>query len=327
VSAASIFSQIVTGPDDFFQPPSWLLLAISKIASSVVTTPTSPSIQFATTNEALDHNTHLLTSHNGDLGAMLRSQPGTFLQYGTEFRPVEQIEQILGTHPNFAFFRKVLTHGMSYHFTRDLSESERVQELTLQLARGNHKSASEKLEVASRLLNKDVAHGFSLPVHASIVPEIQGAMVEPCGIATQFKLQPDGSRELADRLTQDLSYSITTDDASVNKRIKMSEYTDMVYGWCLGRIIHFIVALRFSYPSTRIFINKYDYSDAYRRIHHSSTAAVQSIIVLAGIAYIALRLNVWWIPEPTHMVLLLRDGDRSGQRNPAVFGMGPPFSP
>jgi hypothetical protein len=76
----------------------------------------------------------------------------------------------------------------SYHFTCHLSESERVQELTLQLARGNHKSASEKLEVASRLLNKDVAHGFSLPVHASIVPGIQGAMVEPCRIATQFKL-------------------------------------------------------------------------------------------------------------------------------------------
>jgi hypothetical protein len=168
VSAASIFSQIVTGPDDFFQPPSWLLLAIGKIASSVVKTPTSPSIHFAPTNKALDHNTQLLTSHYGDLGAMLRSQPGTFLQYGTEFSPVEQIEQILGAHPNFAFFRKVLTHGMSYHFTRDLLESERVQELTLQLAHGNNKSASKKLEVASRLLNKDVAHGFSLPVHASI---------------------------------------------------------------------------------------------------------------------------------------------------------------
>jgi hypothetical protein len=126
----------------------------------------------------------LLTSHNGDLGALLR-------KYRTEFRgPVEQIKQILGTHPNFVFFRKVLRHGMSCHFTRDLLEGKQVQELTLQLARGNHKSPSEKLGVASCLLNKDVAHGFSLPVHASIVPKIQGEWSSPVALPLNSNSNP-----------------------------------------------------------------------------------------------------------------------------------------
>jgi hypothetical protein len=114
----------------------------------------------------------------------------------------------------------------------------------------------------------------------------------------------------------------------------------MVYGWCLGRIIHFIVALRLSYPSTRIFISKYDYSDAYRRIHHSSTAAVQSIIVLAGIAYIALRLMFGGSPNPptwfsfskmvtdlANEILLCSEWDPHSLHSPAQEPTVVPFAP
>jgi hypothetical protein len=43
---------------------------------------------------------------------------------------------------------------------------------------------------------------------------------------------------------------------------------------------------------------KYDYSDAYRRVAHSPTAAAQSIIIFAGVAYIALRLTFGGSPNP-----------------------------
>jgi hypothetical protein len=137
-----------------------------------------------------------------------------------------------------------------------------------------------------------------MPLRADKVLDIKGAMVEPCGITSQFKLQPDGSRELADRLTQDLSYSMSSDDASVNSRIDMDMYSEMIYGWCLSRVVHYIVALRLQYPGCRIFISKYDYSDAYRRIHHSASAAIQSIIVVGEVAYIALRLTFGGSPNP-----------------------------
>jgi hypothetical protein len=78
----------------------------------------------------------------------------------------------------------------------------------------------------------------------------------------------------------------------------MSQYADTIYRWCLGRTIHFIVALRLRFPNQQIFLSKYDYSDAYRRVAHSARAAVQSIIVFGSIAYIALRLTFGGSPNP-----------------------------
>jgi hypothetical protein len=165
-SASSLFSDVVWGPNNFFEPPIWLLLSVAEVAAAPVPTPAAPTVQFEVSELARNHNTKLLQACNGNLQQFLKSQQGSTLDYGTEFRPVIQLSKVLGTHPNFPFFRSILTNGMSYHFTRELSEDERMQELTLQLARGNHNSAKEKEEVAARLLLKDVTHGFSLPVWA-----------------------------------------------------------------------------------------------------------------------------------------------------------------
>ncbi|KAI2490832.1 hypothetical protein MHU86_23742 [Fragilaria crotonensis] len=78
----------------------------------------------------------------------------------------------------------------------------------------------------------------------------------------------------------------------------MSAYTEMVYGWCLPRIIHFIVALRSQNPMLLILISKYDYSDAYRRIAHSSCAAAQTIAVNGDTAFLSLRLTFGGSPNP-----------------------------
>jgi hypothetical protein len=123
-------------------------------------------------------------------------------------------------------------------------------------------------------------------------------MVQPAGVVKQFSLQEDGSRTLKRRLTQDLSFPLTSPNASVNNRIDMEAYVEMIYGWCLSRVIHFIVALRLAYPLLRIFIMKYDYSDAYRRVAHSPLAAAQSVIIFAHVAYIALRLTFGGSPNP-----------------------------
>jgi hypothetical protein len=173
---------------------------------------------------------------------------------------------------------------MDYRFTKELSDEERRAEVSAMLERGNHKSVQEDGEEVAKLLEKDVLHGFSLPVSPEIVPNIEKAMVQPAGVVKQFSLREDGARFQKRRLTQDLSFPLTFPSASVNNRIDMDAYVEMIYGWCLSRIIHFIVALRLEYPLLRVFIVKYDYSDAYRRVAHSPLAAAQSIIVFAGIA-------------------------------------------
>ena len=169
----------------------------------------------------------------------------------------------LGGHPNFAAFRAILENGMPYHVTTELTEEQCREEMEANILRGNHKSAMEQADVAERLLGKDVKHGFSLPVSKEVVRKLKSAMVQLAGVANQFALQPDGSRVPKGRLTYDLTFEITGECVSVNNRVDMSKYPEMIYGWCLPRCIHFVVALRLAFPDHRILIAKYDFSDAY----------------------------------------------------------------
>ncbi|KAI2502400.1 hypothetical protein MHU86_12057 [Fragilaria crotonensis] len=183
---------------------------------------------------------------------------------------------------------------MSYHFNTVLTPEEEKAELDAILARGNHKSATADLKQVSLLLAKDVTHGFSVPIPIGIIHQILGAAVQPLGMATQQTLGDDGKPKAKNRLTQDLTFSSQPPPApprSINSRIDMEAYPEMVYGWCLPRTIHFIVSLRWHRPRTRVLISKYDYSDAYRRLAHSATAAPQTIAVHDGLGYIALRLT------------------------------------
>jgi hypothetical protein len=72
----------------------------------------------------------------------------------------------------------------------------------------------------------------------------------------------------------------------------------MVYGWCLPRIIHYVVSLRGNNPGLLILISKYDYSDAYRRIAHSAGAATQTIAINGNTAYLSLQLTFGGSPNP-----------------------------
>jgi hypothetical protein len=77
---------------------------------------------------------------------------------------------------------------MDYRFRTELSESDRLLELTQMLERGNHKSSEAETTIVNRLLLNDVTHGFSIPIPPHIVPLIIGALVQPFGLAKQFTL-------------------------------------------------------------------------------------------------------------------------------------------
>jgi hypothetical protein len=297
-SVTQFLPSSIPGPDDNFSPSPAFLQAIRTVFEAPVDVPLKPPIWFDVTNEAVQHNSGLLEACNFDLAQFLHAHQNSTLAFGSEFRPVAQLETILGQHPSFTFFKQVLAKGMEFHFDQELTEPQRLAEVDQMMARGNHKSAQENEGDVTRLLHKDVHHGFSLPVHPDIVRKLKGAMVQPAGLALQFGLLEDGSRVPKRRLTQDSTFALTFPDASVNERIDMAAYPEMIYGWCLSRIVHFIVALRLRHPTTKIFIAKYDYSDAYRRIAHSASAAAQSIMVVADIAYIALRLTFGGSPNP-----------------------------
>jgi hypothetical protein len=297
-NVANFLPHPLQGPDDTFQPPDQMLANIKAVADSPVKTPKPSKVHFRLSPDALDENSRILELHDFDLALLMDSEKDSTLDYGSEFRPLDQLELVIGNHPGFPELKNILSQGMSYRFSEELSDDERVAELNAILQRGNHKSTCNNEAEAKALLAKDVTHGFSMPVLPGVVTKIKGAMAQPLGLAVQTTLDEAGKRVLKYRLTQDLSFSITSDTAAINQRIDMDAYPEMIYGWCLLRILHFIAALRFAFPNKRILIGKYDYSDAYRRMCHSASAAAQSIAVLGGIAYIALRLTFGGSPNP-----------------------------
>ena len=277
--------------DDDFEPPEWLLDAISDIAEKPQPPPLPPPVKFGIDTKSLQHNTNLLRENNFDLANIIDKNQHTSLAFGAEFRPIEDLQRIYHKHPLFNFFQRLHQRGMDYIYKRELTENERMAELDANIKRGNHKSATSRLEDLLSKVKRDVVYGFALPVCKSVVKFIKGAMVQPCGLAAQFTLTASGLRVLKDRLTHNLSFSITIPDASVNSRCDMSAYPAMIYGFCFLRLIHYIVALRLEYPEERILISKYNFSDAYRRVAHSAVAAAQTILIVGEIAYIMLRLS------------------------------------
>lgn len=123
-------------------------------------------------------------------------------------------------------------------------------------------------------------------------------MLRACGLVTQLTLSETGDRKEKSCLTQDLSFCITSIFTLVNWRLNKEAYPDLIYGFCLFRIIHFIVALRLQFSDTPILISKYNFLDAYRRISHCVTSAVQTIIALGAKVYIMLVLSFGGSADP-----------------------------
>ena len=82
---------------------------------------------------------------------------------------------------------------MSYYFSIELAEAERVTELEALIQRGNHKSATSERDQVSLLLGKDVTHGFSVLVPVDTIRVIPGAAVQPLGMAVQQTLDENGN--------------------------------------------------------------------------------------------------------------------------------------
>ena len=299
-NAALFFPAPLEGPCDEFAPPPWFLEGIKRICANDSPTPTKSPIRFELSDHAVEHNARVMGRVGFDVGRLIKENGSSTLGFGSEFRRVEELEPLLGKHPHFAQLAKVLSEGMHYVFDRELSPTERTNEVSAMLARGNHKSAQAEPEHVGKLLAKDILHGFSIPLPINVVTRIPGAMVQPLGLAQQWTVNPEGERVIKYRLTQDLSFSTSRAAAptSINARVNMAAYVEMIYGWCLPRIMHYVVSLRWKYPHLRILISKYDYSDAYRRIAHSAKAASQTIAINGTTAYLSLRLTFGRSPNP-----------------------------
>jgi hypothetical protein len=162
-----------------------------------------------TDTDSLTFNEELLASHNYGMGGLVRSASGSTMDPSSEFRPVEQLDEIFSDHRNYGFVRNMVEWGMDYVFTTELDEGQRVLEMEANIAMGDHKSASEHQYHLVRILDRDVKYGFTMPIPKLAVHKLKGAMVQPAGVTSQFTILENGSRTKKQRLTPGLTYAAT----------------------------------------------------------------------------------------------------------------------
>eukprot|EP00956_Cyclotella_meneghiniana_P025476 scaffold53298_cov92-Cyclotella_meneghiniana.AAC.1 len=194
--------------------------------------------------------------------------------------------------------KSILQNGSLFPVT-ELDEETRLADLEAALARGNHKGASEKLDLLMKLVTKDVIHGYAMALPLNKLLRIPGVVLAPVNIQAQNTINEFGEIIAKDRLTHDQSFDFSP-ESSVNSRVITEKLLPVRYGHCIRRIINWVVAARRKYPGVKIFACKVDYKSAFRRVHLAWKTALQTCTHLpeAEIAILALRLTFGGSPCP-----------------------------
>jgi hypothetical protein len=127
----------VAGLDDSFSPSPGFMDAIREVSQTPAPVPKAPPIHFSTSAEALEHNAQLLKNHKYSMESLISRNDETALAYGSEIRPINQLQSILDRHPHFQQLLTILQEGMAFRFSQNLTEAGRTTELDQIVARGN----------------------------------------------------------------------------------------------------------------------------------------------------------------------------------------------
>lgn len=267
-----------------------LLPIIQSILQHPCPTPLKPEFRFECSTEAALHNASLLQSHDYDLHACISQSPTT-CRPGSEFRDVKCLDALFHLHSLWPKVRAMLSLGAITYLSHEPSEDQRLRENEALLHFNNHKGAQAVPDIISKSLSSEVSFGFCLVLPITSIISIPNAMICPLGTAQQMTIKADGTRIPKTRLTHDQTFCLLTGSESVNVLTDTSKYAELIFGYCLHRMIYQAVSLRFHYPHLRILCSKYDFAKAYRRLHYHGASAVRCIAVFEHLAYVMLRLS------------------------------------
>jgi hypothetical protein len=250
------------------------------------------------TNEAAEKNFLTLSRHNFDLEKAIHAQQHSPLGYGSEFRSTQHLKRIFGSHPCWFRMESILSNGAKFPL-EELDAATRASDLQEALAFGNHKGASSNPTLLKRLVEKDVTHGYALPLPLAKISRLPGALMAPMNIMRQNTIDEQGRIVEKDRLTHDQSYKWSS-GTSVNSRVDKSKLLPCMFGATIRRVANLAVALRRKYPNLPIVASKIDFKSAYRRLHLDAATAIQTCTQLPEqeLALIALRLTFGGSPCP-----------------------------
>jgi len=256
----------------------------------------NPLFIFEFSENAAQHNAIVLEQFNFNVNSAIQAQKHSQVFYGSEFKSPDLLEKIFKNHPLWSFMKQILSDGASYPL-KAIPEEIRKADLNFHKERGNHKSAQRFNETIINIIKEDIEHGFALILPIQLLEFIKNASLAPIGCTKQMTINSLGERVPKYRMTHDQSF-LGPSGTSVNDRTIQEDLPPLVYGFCLKRIIHYIIKLRSKHPNKKIFISKFDFDAAYRRCHMSAQSAQESLTIVGGFLIMALRLTFGGSPCP-----------------------------
>ena len=292
--------------DDPYSSTSWLPQKIESLLNSRESLVPSKFI-FEVTPEAAYKNYELLNSNNFQLDTLLNPQEKCITNYGSEFKPVEELEGLWSKHPRWKDLKVRLSQGCDYPIS-DIAEKDRMGDLRDRINRGNHKSATRHEIFLGEAMKKEVKKGWAILIHEKDADKIPDLEISPMGIAEHLGIAENGEYVDKLRVTHDLSCPGAYSKESINSRVDKDKLEPIMFGHCLQRVIHQIVNLRAQYPNKKIYIRKEDLKSAYRRMHLRAKSALKSAVrvKMNGAWYILIstRLPFGGSACPTEFCLL-----------------------
>ena len=270
---------------------SWLITQIKKLLTSNENHPKPHLFLFKNDRSSAKFNTKIIKMHKYNFIKSCEIQSGSIVNPGTEFRHISNLHHLFSHHEDWEELKSIIQFGCDYKLSSPVDETTRKKDLRAMIARGNHKSASKSGadKILHKTSTKEVEKGWIVPVTLESITKIKNLHIIPLGIAHQFSIDEDGNRTPKQRVTHDATFPTPSGD-SVNNRTIETDLLPCIYGQCLRRVLHGLLKLRKSYPTTKIYMSKYDLDAAYRRIHVLPSQTLQCVAVIDRLAYIPLRL-------------------------------------
>ena len=146
---------------------------VEAVAKSTAPAPLISPFHFEFTADAATHNSNLPEEVGYNLGKFIDKHPGSTISYGSELRPLDQLEPLLLHHHSYEHFKSNYINGIDYPI-EPLDEEARSAMLKKSIERGNHKSAlsDEERPHVTKLTSQDVELGYGIPLTVECISKI-----------------------------------------------------------------------------------------------------------------------------------------------------------
>ena len=141
-----------------------LLIRLEAIVSDPPIPITDPPVWFKWSNVKDTINYKFMQESHFDLHKILMDHPLAPTSIGSKFRPIDQLNWILGNYPNWKRIQATICDGNNYH-TIPIGKKIRITDFLYRLLKGNHKTAlGERATILPTKPEKEVNKGWCIPI-------------------------------------------------------------------------------------------------------------------------------------------------------------------